>query len=184
MVADHAPAPLRRFFDPLVRRSFGDLSIGDQPVADYLADLLTRFARTEALYAIRGAGGRRLDTVVDLLLEAQRAWEFHAADFDPFREREIKQQIGDYTLFMTGVFREFVEGRSITGYYVREGKRAYRFVSQHDKSALKPRASLFAALAGGFENYAGALTYMKKVYLRPELHPAPYQPFLRLLAEW
>ncbi len=183
-MADQAPSTLRRFFDRLIRRSFGDLWIRDEPVADYLAELLTRFARTETLYAIRGPDGRRLDTVVDLLLEVERAWDFQAQDFNPFREREIKRHIGDYTLFMTGIFREFVEGRSITGYYVREGKRAYQFVSQHDKSALEPHASLFAALSGHFESYAGALTYMKQVHLRPELHPAPYLPVLRLLTEW
>jgi len=183
-VSDQSPTTLRRFFDKLVRRSFADLWIRDEPVAGYLAELLAHFARTEALYAIRGPEGRRLDTVVDLLIEAQRAWDFQAQDFNPFREREIKQHIGDYTLFMTGIFREYVEGRSIAGYYVREGKRAYQFVCQHDRSALKPHAALFAALAGGFENYAGALTYMKKVHLRPELCPAPYQPLLRLLTEW
>lgn len=183
-MSDQSPTTLRRFFDTLVRRSFADLWIRDEPVATYLAELLSRFARAESLYAIRRPDGRRLDTVVDLLIEAQRTWDFQAPDFNPLREREIKRHIGDYTLFMTGIFREYVEGRSITGYYVREGKRAYQFVSQHDRSALKSHALLFAALAGGFESYAGALTYMKKVHLRPELHPAPYQPLLRLLTEW
>jgi len=33
----------------------------------------------------------------------------------------------DYTLFMTGVFREHVERLAVTGYYQHEGRRAYRF---------------------------------------------------------
>ena len=37
---------LRRFFDQTIRASFHDLAMGGDPVAGYLADLLTRFART------------------------------------------------------------------------------------------------------------------------------------------
>jgi hypothetical protein len=42
----------------------------DEPVIDYLADLLTRFARTEQLFP-PGVTMPRLEGVVDLLLEAQ-----------------------------------------------------------------------------------------------------------------
>lgn len=42
----HPGSPLTRFFDRVVRRSFGDLALRDDPAADYLSDLLTRFART------------------------------------------------------------------------------------------------------------------------------------------
>lgn len=49
-----APLTLRRFFDRVLRRSFGDLALRDDPAADYLSDLLTRFARTEHLYPRKG----------------------------------------------------------------------------------------------------------------------------------
>jgi len=175
---------LKRFFDRIVRLSFVDLGLRDEPVAEHVAALLTRFARREQLYAIRGAHGERLETVAELLIEIQRAWDFQAEDFDPFRERTIRQQIGDYALFMTGLFREHVERRSAVGYYVREGKRSYDVVSKIDRSALRPEAPLFSALADRFERYAGALHYMRKVHLRPELHPGPLQDTLRHLAEW
>ncbi len=179
-----AEPSLKRFFDRLLRLSFADLGLRDAPVAEHLAALLTRFARTEQLYAIRGGGGERLETVAELLIEIRRAWDFQAADFDPFRERAIRQQIGDYTLFMTGLFREHVERVAAVGYYVREGKRAYQVVSEIDRSARRPEAPLFSALAHRFERYVGALNYMRKVHLRPELHPGPHQNALRYLAEW
>jgi hypothetical protein len=155
-----------------------------EPVADYLASLLARFARTDQLYALRGAAGQRLETVVEMRLEVERAWAFDAPGFDPFRERELRQHIGDYTLFMTGLFREHVERRASTGFYVREGKRAYQVVADFERSALKPNARLFAALATRFEGYAGALQYMKRVYLRQGEVPAELRPALRLLTEW
>lgn len=179
-----ADLSLKRFFDRVIRLSFADLGLRGEPVAEHLSALLTRFARTEQLYAIRGARGERLETVAELLIEIQRAWDFQAPDFDPFRERAVRQQIGDYTLFMTGVFREHVERVAAVGYYLREGKRAYQVVSEIDRSALRPEAPLFSTLADRFERYVGALNYVRKVHLRPELYPGPHQDTLRLLAEW
>jgi hypothetical protein len=175
---------LKRFFDRLVRRSLSDLRLASEPAADYLASLLARFARTDELYAMRGAAGQRLSGVVELLVETQRAWAFDAPDFNPFRERELRQHIGDYTLFMLGVFREHVERCASTGLYVREGKHAYRVVADFQRSALKPDARLFAELSQEFEGYAGALRYMKRVYLRTSPPPPTLGPVLRLLTEW
>ena len=176
---------LKPFFDRLVRQSLADLQMGGRdPVADYLAGLLARFARTDRLYALRGAAGERLETVVEMLLEVERSWEFDQPHFDPFRERDVRQHIGDFTLFMIGVFREHVERRASTGFYVREGKRAYQVVADFERSALKAEARLFAALADRFERYATALQYMKRVYLRPAESPGPFQPALRLIKEW
>jgi hypothetical protein len=175
---------LKRFFDRLVRRSLSDLWLASEPVADYLAGLLARFARTDQLYAARGRTGERLESVVAMMLEAERAWAFDEPDFDPFRECLIRRHIGDYTLFMIGIFREHVERRASMGLYVREGKRAYRVVAEFERSAMKPDARLFAALSTEFEGYAGALGYMKRVYLRPSDSPPSLGPVLRLLTEW
>jgi len=183
MDGSNTPPPLKGFFDRTIRRSFGDLAIRDEAAADYLADLLTRFARTEKLYPL-GLTGARLETVAELLLEIQRVWELETPHFNPAQERELRRHIGDYTLFMTGLFRERVERMSVTGYYIREGKRAYRFVSEHDRASIRPHAGLFRALADRFEGYAGALTYMRKVYFRPEFAPPPHPFFMRLVAEW
>jgi hypothetical protein len=175
---------LKRFFDRLVRRSLDDLRLGADPVADYVAGVLARFARTDQLYALRDAAGQPLESVVEMLLEVQRSWEFDRPQFNPFRERDVRQHIGDYTLFMTGLFREHVERRASTGFYVREGKRAYQVVADFERSALKPDARLFAALADQFEGYVYVLQYMKRVYLRPLEGPAALHPALRLLAAW
>src|SRR5262249_44998964 len=66
---------LPRFFERVTRQSFRDLALDDPPVVHYLAELLTRFAHTEALYAVRELPGRRLDSIVDHLLAIQDAWD-------------------------------------------------------------------------------------------------------------
>jgi hypothetical protein len=165
---------LQRFFDGALRASFRDLALHDEGVATYLADLLTRFARTEQLFP-RGITGQRLECVVDLLLEAQALWQ--DPSFVPEREVTVRRHIGDYTLFMLGVFRERVEQLASTGYYVTQGQRAYRFVSEHDRASARPvRAAggpLFGRLADRFEGYARALDYARRVHFRT----APSLPF-------
>ena len=169
---------LRRFFDRAVRASFHDLALQDDAAATYLADLLTRFARTENLYP-RGVALPRLSTVVDMLLEIQAAWHDpdDATHFRPEHEVAVRRHIGDYTLFMTGVFRERVESMASTRYYVTQGKRAYHFVSEHARSSVAGGDTPpFRQLADRFEAYAGVLDYARRVHFLD----GPRHPFFGL----
>lgn len=159
---------LPRFFDRVVRQAFGDLALDDTPAARYLAELLTRFARAEALRAVQAVAERKLDSVVDSLLAIQTAWDVGSPGFDPKSEEVLRRHIGDYTMFMTGIFRDHVERMGIVGYYELEGRRAYRFVSETARTGHHGDAPLFRRLADRFEQYAGALTYARKVYFRTD----------------
>jgi hypothetical protein len=166
---------LRSFFDRAVRASFHDLALQDEPAAGYLADLLSRFARTEHLYP-PGVALPRLETVVDMLQEIQAVWQEEAAWFRPEHEVTVRRHIGDYTLFMTGVFRERVERVASTGYFISQGKRAYHFVSEHARARSGAGTPPYRRLAERFECYAGALDYARRVHF-PD---GPGQSFLRL----
>lgn len=166
---------LRRFFDRAIRASFHDLAVSDEPAASYLADLLTRFARTESLHP-RGRSIPRLETVVDSLLEAQVVWQADSPYFEPEQELALRRHIGDYTLFMLGVFRERVERVASTGYYIAHGQQAYRFVSEHARARGTVSAPPYRRLAERFEHFAGALDYARRVHFYD--HPA--HPFFRL----
>ena len=166
------PIPrLVAFFNWLVRRSFRDLGIRDAEIADYVSVLLANFARTENLYRIRDYPGKRLETAVEMLLEANLSW--YSEEWD--REREIRKHIGDYILFMAGIFREWVEGQSFLGLYLEEGRRAYRTVSEYHRSLYRPGSRLYSELSRNFEFYVGALNYMKKTFFR---EPGEGDPFL------
>lgn len=170
-------AELRRFFDRAIRASFQDLALRDDPATGYLADLLTRFARTDQLYP-RGRSVPRLETVVDMLLDAQAVWQEATPHWEPEHEVTIQRHIGDYTLFMTGIFPEHVERTASAGYYILRGKRAYRFVWEHDRASTAGRstAPVFRMLAERFESYARALDYARRVYFSDH----PERPFFRL----
>jgi hypothetical protein len=154
---------LRRFFDRAIRASFADLAFRDDAAADYLADLLTRFARTENVFP-RGTVVPRLEAVADMLLEIQGAWQEASPHFRPEHEVTVRRHIGDFTLFMTGIFRERVDRTASTGYYVLEGKRAYHFLSEHARAGARPPTPPYRRLAERFETYAGALDYARRVH--------------------
>lgn len=166
---------LQRFFEDVVRRSLGDLARRDDPAAGYLADLLTRFARTENLYP-RGIAAARLETVVDALLDIQAVWDEASPHFHPEQEVALRRHIGDYTLFMLGVFQERVEQVAGSRYYIAEGRRSYRFVAEHRRAAGESRAQVFRRLSDQFEGYVGVLDYARRVYFRDH----PDHPFFRL----
>ena len=167
---------LQRFFEDVVRRSLGDLARRDDPAAGYLADLLTRFARTENLYPA-SVRARRLESVAEALLDIQELWDDRSPHFNPESEVAVRRHIGDYTLFMLGVFQERVERTASSRYYIAEGKRAYRFVAEHRRaSAAESWAHLFRRLSDQFEGYVGVLDYARKVYFRDH----PDHPFFRL----
>lgn len=165
---------LRRFFERAVRASFADLAHRDDPAVGYLADMLTRFARTDNLFP-RGSTVPRLETIADMLMEIRGFWDAEAPSFRPEGEISVRRHIGDFTLFMTGLFRERVERAASTGYYVVEGKRAYRFVSEHAR-ARDDREAPYRRLAERFESYASVLDYTRRVHFFEH----PTHPFFRL----
>jgi hypothetical protein len=159
---------LSRFFGRAARAAYGELGLRDDAVVGYVADLLARFARTDVLYRLRDPAGRRLDTVVEMLLELARpeAWPAGVERVHPDREREIRRHVGDYALFMSGLFPEHVARRGGLGYYHEQGRRAYAAVFEHDRARYRAGAALFGALAADFPRHAGALTYMRQVHFR------------------
>ena len=169
---------LRNFFQDMVAPAFGALGVGHREVVEYVTDLLTRFARTDQLYRIRDAEGRRLETIADMLLEHMRRWDSSAPyRFD--REVEIRRHCGDYALFMSGLFRAHVEGGSMLSYYLVEGEQSYATVAERMSMTVDPEAGVFRALAAEFERLSGALDYMRKVYMRPAMRSGPFAGVLR-----
>lgn len=169
---------LQRFFDRVIRASFHDLALDGDPAAPYLADLLTRFARTEHLHP-RALVLPRLESVVDMMLEIQASWEIDTPEFRPEHEVNVRRHIGDYTLFMMGIFPERVRREAGTSFYIAQGKRAYRFVSEHARASSRGIAAPYRRLAERFEGYAGALDYARRVHF----FDAPVHPFFRLSFE-
>lgn len=167
-------ASLKAFFGKLVRMSFYDLGIEkDTQVASYLTDVLADFAEAERLYRISNSEGRKIETVVEMLLETQIG-----SDETSNHEREMRKYVGDFTLFMTGIFRDYIVRGSYLRYYINEGARSYFLVSKFDIETGKGNPITFTKLSNDFEFYAGALDYMRKVYFQAGTSGEPFSNFV------
>lgn len=172
---------LKGFFLNVVRQSFWQLGINDAMVANYVADVLTEFARTDNLYRIRGQRGRKVDSVVEML--AARADE--PADQDAIlTERSRRKYVGDYALFMSGIFRNYITRQGCLSYYIEAGSRSYWTVSELDVSLYRTGFILFQELSKKFEYYSGALDYTRKAYFAADPGEDPFAGFLRQIDGW
>lgn len=172
---------LRDFFGDIVRRSFWQLGINDSTVAGYVAEVLTDFARADNLYKVRAGAGRKVDNVVEMLAHKPNP---PGDENDLLRERSLRKYVGDYALFMSGIFRNHVQGNGHLEYYIAEGSRSYWTVSELDLSLYRTGFFLFQELSKKFEYYSGALDYTRKAYFAAQPGEDPFAGFLRQVEGW
>jgi hypothetical protein len=170
MRIERTTSKLKPFFLQLVRQSFDQLHAGDSEIADYVATVLADFAHSDQWLMLRDAQGTRLHSVVEMLISTLGPDGQTRAT----GERAVRKYVGDYTLFMSGLFRTFVHKRGFLDYYLQEGKRSYEAVSKLDVALYRPGFLLFEELSKGFEIYAGALDYMRKCYFAPAPGASPF----------
>ena len=170
---------LKQFFTPMVRRAFWELGLGEREIIDYVSDVLSGFARTDHLYRLRSTQGKPIDSVVEMLGEAMPVGRSRIE-----WERDLRKYIGDYALFMSGLFRGYVSRGGYLDYYLEEGRRAYWAVSELDLSLYRAGFLLFQELSKKFEFYSGALDYLRKAYFAPSSQEDPFAEFLRQIEGW
>ncbi len=159
--------PLRRLFAGLTEHTFlTALGIGDPPLIDYLSLLLSRFVHVDALYRLRNAEGKRLEEVVEMILEAE------ALPPEGRTRREYHRHIGDFTLFWTGVFPEGL-GRLRHAHtrdglldYARQGKRSYYIASTFEDDPYREEARVLRRLSEEFEMCAYGLNQVRREWER------------------
>ena len=179
--ADISPNhPLRRLFAELVATHLP----GDRELAGYVGDLLIDFVHADTLYRIRNCRGKRLEEVGEMLVESNPMLD--APSFE--REREVRKHIGNYTLFLTGMFPEYVASLPCRGLrldslvdFVKAGKESYRIVGAFDQFEYRSAAPLFRRLAEQFEYCVYGLNRVKTDLetLRAEQYQAWKRSLLR-----
>ncbi len=169
MDADPRRVPLTNFFAGITEQAFkARLGMADPPLINYLVDLLTRFLRTDAMYALRDLEGRRLGRLGDLLLEAEQ----RVGD----ARRHIYRHIGDFTLFWSGVYPEALAaahglaGENRLGDFFEHGKRSYRIASQIPTEAKTAESEneVLERLSEEFELCAYGLGEVRREWERRE----------------
>ncbi|HWI56053.1 MAG TPA: hypothetical protein VNZ22_02415, partial [Bacillota bacterium] len=145
----------RFYFYILVRQVFRRSDIQDRKVADYVAEVLAEFAHTEQARCIVPGQTHPLDYFFEMLT-ALRSADDRTGFF-------LRVHIGNYSLFLSGVFPERIRSRAeVRGfpdlrYYEGMGRTQYRVASDHRLAQRYELAPILNTLAERFETTRLAL---------------------------
>ncbi len=170
--------PLAPFFQQVVRNSYeGKLGLHDPAVTGYIARLLCEFSDAENLYKVRDESGHPIEELSDLVRAADPV-HGTAPSFDA--ERALRKHIGDYALFVGGMYPEASASprkrrrRHSLQELILAGKESYYIVSQFNLFEYEQEAPLFARLSDGFERCLLGLTLVREeLSTRKNLLPPP-----------
>jgi hypothetical protein len=169
--------PLRRLFSELLQKHLVQAAQLDDPqISNYVGDLLVDFTHADNLYRLRNSKGRRLEDVGEMLIASNPLLEGRSFEY----EREVRKHIGDYTLFLAGLFPEYVARLGRTPFrldslidYLKAGKESYRVVAAFDQFEYRNIAPLFRKLSEKFELCVYSLNLIKDDLARQQA--ASYQ---------
>jgi hypothetical protein len=144
---------LREFFRDSVHAALERQNVGvDDHTEHYVVNLLTMFARSEALFDAT-PDGPRLKPLAMMLADAGDAASHEA------RLRAL-QRLGDVSLFVAGFFAQSFARRLVdVDYHIAMGGRAYGTLAETCRSGARGRAlgTVFAELAQKFQRLVDAL---------------------------
>jgi hypothetical protein len=161
--------PVRQMFRSLTERGLKQSNLSDAEILQYLSNLLVEFIYVENLYKIRDESGRRLEYVIDMLAKAENSTAFD--------KREIYQHVGDFSLFVLGLFPESLNRgkRCIShSYYADHGRRSYRI--RWELENYRSAVAIFGKLSEEFESCVLTLNWVRN-YIRDPFYQYMFREF-------
>ncbi|MBC8002935.1 MAG: hypothetical protein H7X97_10145 [Opitutaceae bacterium] len=143
------------YFYVVVRAVLRPAGIEDRVVADYVAELLTEFSETERSRCVIQGRDRPLEYFFEMLAALQSA--------DDRTRFCIRAYIGNYSLFLSGIFSERIrhraEQRGFPGisYFRDLGQINFRIAGDHRLAERYELAGVFDTLSSQFERTRRAL---------------------------
>ncbi len=152
-------------FNVLLRRTLTDHRAGPgRKVTNYLANMLALFVRTERLYRIEPYDRDTHEYLVEMMEEAREA--------DARRQFLIYSHIGNYALFLTGLFPQWIDHRYRSKrrpidakYYVDMGSTHFHQAAAHGLARVYGLDDVFLRLSLRFEHYKSALNHIASRHL-------------------
>ena len=161
-------ASLALFTYVIVRHALRRLGESDRVIADYLASVVVEFAERGRAWRVSAADDEVYTTLARLLEDADGP--------DPRRTLLVRAHLGNYALWLSGLFPDRVEqlrwrrGGPDLDYYEEMGRRGFRMAADHRLAAEYGLATLFAAAADRFAVLRVALSAVSDTLLFPHRH--------------
>lgn len=137
------------YFYVMVRHVFRRAGIEDRRVADYVAEVLCEFSRSERTRCILPGRAGAMEYFFEMLSALQTA--------DERTSFYIRAHIGNHSLFMSGVFPDRIRFRAESRgfpdlrYYETLGQASFRVASDHRLAERYALAPIFDTLAKRFQ---------------------------------
>ena len=161
--AAHASLPL--FAYVVVRQALRQVHEEDRGISDYVASIVVHFAMRDHAHRISQSDDEVYDTVAALFAEVDHG--------DPTRRFLVRAHLGNYALWLGGMFPDRVEERrSRRGgpdleYYDEMGQRGFALAAQHRLAKQYGMESLFEAASQRFPRIRAALNRVSDQFLFP-----------------
>lgn len=143
------------YFYVLVRQVFRRCDLQDRMVADYVAELLAEFSRTERTQLRVEGQSRSFDYFCDMLGALQTV--------DDITRFYIRAHIGNTSLFLAGIFPDRIRHRAerrgapSLSFYEEMGRSSFRAASDHRLARHYELSGVFTVLADRFQETRAAL---------------------------
>ena len=160
----HASYPL--FAYVMVRHALRRLGEDDRRLADYVAAIMLHFGMRDNAHRISAADDQMYDTLAALLADVD--------DPDGRRSFLVRTHLGNYALWMSGLFPDYIEhrrwrrGGPDLDYYEEMGRRGFQLAADHRLADGHGVATLFATAAERFGLLRAALNDVSDALLFPD----------------
>ena len=159
----HASFPL--FAYVVVRHALRDVGEGDRMLADYVASILLHFGLGTRASRVSSSD----DEIYTTLAELSGALE----SADAQRSFLVRAHLGNYALWLSGVFPEYIEtrrwrkGGPDLDYYETMGRRGFGMASDHSLAEEYGLGAVLRTAAERFSSLRGALNGVSDRVLFP-----------------
>lgn len=142
------------YFYVLARHVLRQAGINDRKLCDYVASLLETFSRIGGMQAPHLADERGRQYICDMLIALTKA--------TPAQAFLLRAHVGNYSLFISGIFHENTQRRSLRGgpdlkFYEQVGRTNYGMVASHATARRCELSDVYEELAERFRQVRLAL---------------------------
>jgi len=169
--AGHLHISSQFYFYVLARHVLQQAGIGDRKLCDYIGSLLETFSHATQLHWPDKDVDRAQEYLCDMLIALSRA--------TPEQTFLLRAHVGNYSLFISGIFHESAQRRSRRGapdigFYEQIGRTNYQLLSDHATARRCELDDVFGGLADRFHDVRLALNELSDRLLHLDENARPW----------
>jgi len=163
-----AHASLALFTYVLIRQALRRAGEEDRGVADYVSAIVLNFGIRDRAHRIAITDDERYDAIVELCEDLD--------DPDARRSFLVRAHLGNYALWLSGIFPDYIEqrrwrrGGPDLGYYEEMGRRGFALAADHRLAEAHGLSGLYSSVAEHFATLRVALNSVSDTLFFPTVN--------------